>query len=102
MGIKVRQSVFIAVLVLLGAVGCSQATSEERSRLDLVQDRGKVVCATLSDTPGFGFLDESSTLAGFDIDLCRAVAVAALGDPEAVELRIITSAERGPSCSRER
>ena len=92
-----RQSVLIAALVLLAAVACSQATSEERSRLDLVRDRGKVVCATLSDTPGFGFLDESSNLDGFDIDLCRAVAVAALGDPDAVELRIITAAERGPS-----
>ena len=68
----------------------------EGSRLDSVRDRGKVVCATLDDTPGFGFLDTRGNLTGFDIDLCRAVAAATLGDPDAVELRIIDAAERGP------
>ena len=44
--------------------------------------------------PGFGFLDARGNHTGFDIDLCRAVAAATLGD--AVELRIIDAAERGP------
>ena len=61
-----------------------------------MRDRGTVVCATLQNTPGFGFLDADGNLTGFDIDLCRAVAAATLGDPAAVELRTITSAERGP------
>ena len=60
------------------------------------RDRGKVVCATLDDTPGFGFLDTHGNHTGFDIDLCRAVAAATLGDADAVELRIIDAAERGP------
>ena len=66
------------------------------SRLALVEDRGKVVCATLDDTPGFGFLDENGNHLGFDIDLCRAVAAAVLGNANAVELRTIDAAERGP------
>ena len=55
-----------------------------------------LVCATGSDTPGFGFLDEDGYHAGFDLDLCRAVAAAVLGDPSAVEFRIVEAAERGP------
>ncbi len=55
-----------------------------------------MVCATLDDTPGFGFLDENANHLGFDIDLCRAVAAATLGDADAVELRTIDAAERGP------
>ena len=51
--------------------------------------------ATLESTPGFGFLDTRGNLTGFDIDLCRAVAAATLGDADAVELRIIDAAERG-------
>ena len=86
-----------ASLALLAAVACTQTSdSAGESRLELVQDRGKVVCATLDDTPGFGFLDENGNHLGFDIDLCRAVAAATLGDANAVELRTIDAAERGP------
>ena len=66
------------------------------SRLDRVRERGKLVCATGSDTPGFGFVDEDGNHDGFDLDLCRAVAAAVLGDPSAVEFRIVDTAERGP------
>ena len=55
------------------------------------------MCATLEDTPGFGFRDDSGNLVGFDIDLCRAVAAATLADPNAVQLRTISAAERGPA-----
>ena len=34
---------------------------------------------------------------GFDIDTCRAVAAAVLGDSEAFEIRYITASERGPA-----
>ncbi len=67
-----------------------------RSRLDTVRERGRLVCASLNDTPGFGYVDEAGNSVGFDIDLCRAVAAAVLGDPDAIEIRLITAAERGP------
>ena len=69
---------------------------EQFSRLDQVRDRETLVCATGNDTPGFGFVDENGNNAGFDLDLCRAVAVAVLGNPDAVEFRIVGAAERGP------
>ena len=68
-----------------------------QSRLKLVRDRGKLVCASRNNVPGFGYADAAGKNAGFDIDLCRAVAVAVLGDPSAVEVRLITAAERGPT-----
>ena len=70
--------------------------TEESSRLERVRERGSLICATGSDVPGFGFLDESGNNVGFDLDLCRAVAAAVLGDPSAVEFRIVDPAERGP------
>ena len=66
-------------------------------RLKLVRDRGKVICASRNDVPGFGFLDATGRNAGFDIDLCRAVAAAVLGDPNAVDIRLISAPERGPT-----
>ena len=67
-----------------------------RSRLDTVRERGRLICASLNDTPGFGYVDEAGNSVGFDIDLCRAVAAAVLGDADAIEIRLITAAERGP------
>ena len=66
------------------------------SRLALVRNRGSLVCASRNDVPGFGYLDASGSNVGFDIDLCRAVATAVLGDPNAIEIRAITATERGP------
>ena len=66
-------------------------------RLAAIQDRGKVICASRNDVPGYGSLDASGNNVGFDIDLCRAVAAAVLGDPNAIEIRLITAAERGPT-----
>ena len=65
-------------------------------RLALVRERGVLVCAGNDTLAGFGFLDADGNIRGFDVDLCRAVAAAVLGDPDALELRPTTAAERGP------
>ena len=72
------------------------AAPAETSRLEAVRARGRLICASLNDTPGFGYVDEAGNSVGFDIDLCRAVAAGVLGDPDAVEIRLISAAERGP------
>ena len=66
------------------------------NRLQQVKDRGKVICASRNDVPGYGYLDAGGNNVGFDIDLCRALATAVLGDPNAIEIRLISAAERGP------
>jgi general L-amino acid transport system substrate-binding protein len=65
--------------------------------LQNVLDRGRVVCGSRTDLTGFGYLSEDGRNVGFDTDLCRAVAAAVLGDPEAVEFVPLTAAERGPA-----
>jgi general L-amino acid transport system substrate-binding protein len=65
--------------------------------LDAVRTRGKVVCGAHTSLPGFGYLDADGKNLGFDIDLCRAVAVALFNDPEAVEFVAIQAADRGPA-----
>ena len=64
--------------------------------LQAIQARGKVVCGVHTELLGFGYLDENGRNVGFDIDFCRAVAAAVLGDPEAIEAVPITAADRGP------
>ena len=69
----------------------------EGSRLQTVKERGRLICASRNDVPGYGSLDDAGNSVGFDIDLCRAVAAAVLGDPSAIEIRLISAAERGPT-----
>jgi general L-amino acid transport system substrate-binding protein len=64
------------------------------SRLDVVKERGTLICGVDGGIPGFSFVDESGTYTGLDVDVCRAVAAAVLGDPDAVEYRRLDSTER--------
>ncbi len=50
-----------------------------------VQDRGTLRCGVNETVPGFGLVDEAGDYAGFDIEFCKVVAAAVLGDAEAVE-----------------
>jgi general L-amino acid transport system substrate-binding protein len=65
--------------------------------LNRVLERGTLVCGGRTDLLGFGYLDEDGNNIGFDIDLCRAVAAAVLGDSQAVEVVPLTAADRGPA-----
>jgi general L-amino acid transport system substrate-binding protein len=50
-----------------------------------VQERGTLRCGVNESVPGFGLVDEAGEYAGFDIEFCKVVAAAVLGDAEAVE-----------------
>jgi general L-amino acid transport system substrate-binding protein len=66
--------------------------------LAAVQQRDSLVCGINGALPGFSQLDEASgTYSGFDVDFCKAIAAAVLGDPDKVEYRALTTAQRGPA-----
>ncbi|MBX2885405.1 MAG: amino acid ABC transporter substrate-binding protein [Granulosicoccus sp.] len=55
-----------------------------------VLDRKVLHCGGNADLPGFGYLDpDSSEFVGFDIDFCRAVAAAVLGEQGASQVQIV-------------
>ncbi len=58
-------------------------------RLALVQERGQLICGINDGLPGFGTVDDAGENVGFDVDFCRAIAAAVLGDPEAIEFRAV-------------
>jgi general L-amino acid transport system substrate-binding protein len=62
--------------------------------LQEVQDRGTLRCGVNDAVPGFGFTGEGGEPEGFDIDFCRVVAAAVLGDAQAVEFRPLTAEQR--------
>ena len=91
------------MVVMLIVAACGGDDDDDGSgaqtgdRLKTVQDRGRLICAGRTDLAGFGFLDSSGNNAGFDIDICRAVAAAIFGDGNAIEVVPITASERGPT-----
>jgi len=76
---------------------CPEVAAAPGKILDAVKARGKVVCGVHTSLPGFGYLDANGRNIGFDVDLCRAVAVTMFNDPEAVEFVAIQAADRGPA-----
>jgi len=68
--------------------------AQEGSVLAAVQDRGMLRCGVNQAVPGFGFTDADGNFSGFDIDYCRALAIAVLGDAEAVEYTPLDAAQR--------
>ncbi|MBP0009497.1 MULTISPECIES: amino acid ABC transporter substrate-binding protein [unclassified Roseofilum] len=68
--------------------------SASQSRLDVVKNRGTLICGVDGGIPGFSFVDETGEYSGIDVDVCKAVAAAVLGDSDAVEYRNLDSTER--------
>ena len=53
--------------------------------LDDVRSRDKLICGVSEGLPGFSEKDGSGVWRGFDVDFCKAVAAAVLGDTAKVE-----------------
>ncbi|MBN8875575.1 MAG: amino acid ABC transporter substrate-binding protein [Rhodospirillales bacterium] len=65
--------------------------------LAAIRARGSVVCAVQNDNPPFSLVDSQGVWRGLDVDSCRAIAAAALGDPARITIRPITGLTRFPA-----
>ncbi|TNF60182.1 MAG: amino acid ABC transporter substrate-binding protein [Rhodobacteraceae bacterium] len=62
--------------------------------MDDVKARGTLKCGSNEGLAGFAAPDANGVWNGFDVSLCRAIAAAVLGDPQAVEFVPLTSQTR--------
>jgi len=92
---RIALSLFAASLLLVASI-CS-TSAQERSKLDEVLQRGKLVVVTLGTVPPFAFKDDKGELVGFDIDVARLAANALFRDPNKIEFVIVTSDGRWPA-----
>ncbi len=79
----------LAVVLALGA-----ATVQAGPVLDAVKARGQVVCGVNTAAPGFSHADSQGRWSGLDVDTCRAVAAAVLGDASKVKFVPLSSPQR--------
>lgn len=75
----------IAVRWLLGIVLAGGLTQAAADTLDEVKAHGALRCGVNGAVPGLSYKDEAGSWSGLDVDFCRAVAAAVLGDKEKVE-----------------
>ena len=83
--------------VLTGAFVVAAVTATAAmaaSTLDTVKARGELLCGVSAGLPGFSLPDEKGNWTGLDVDTCRAVAAAVLGDANKTKFIPLTAKER--------
>ena len=80
------KSVFLGTLTVAGLVagGAFAEAHTGSATLQAVKDRGSLNCGVTTGLVGFAAPNAQGEWEGFDVAVCRAVAAAVLGDPNAV------------------
>lgn len=92
---KITMTAVVAGLLALTSVPAVAAVGDT---LKTVKERGSLLCTGHDGSYlGFAEVDDKGNWKGLDIDLCRSVATAIFGDPEATKIIPISWAQRWPA-----
>ncbi len=78
----------VAVFLMISASLAAASTLEE------VQKRGELQCGVSTGLPGFSATDEKGNWKGLDVDGCKAIAAAVLGDSTKIKYIPLNAKER--------
>mgnify|MGYP006285143471 CR=1 FL=1 len=84
----------LAVAGLSAAVLGFSLPAHAGKTIDAIKQRGQVVCGVNTGLAGFGAADSQGKWSGLDVDVCRAIAAALLGDGEKVKYVPLTAPQR--------
>lgn len=70
------------------------AFAQSSSTLSAIRERGFLICGATDPIPGFAQQDAEGRWSGFDVDFCRALAAAVLGNPDQIEFRSLRGETR--------
>jgi general L-amino acid transport system substrate-binding protein len=85
-----------AALLALGAGAAGAQQLAPSPTLDAIRARGHVECGVHLGLPGFSFANDKGEWTGLDVDFCRAVAAAVLGDANKVRYTPTSVQQRWP------
>ena len=80
------------LLVVFLFTNTSMATAQHTEAA--IQERGRLACGVNTGLPGFANPDSAGRWQGLDVDICRAIAAAILGDGDAVQFVPLPSTQR--------
>ena len=75
-------------------VGMSSAAFAQAKTLDTVKARGQLLCGVSTGLAGFAQPDDKGVWTGLDVEYCRALAAAVIGDPMKVTFKPLSAKER--------
>ncbi len=79
---------------LVAAAALASAPAHAGKTLDAIKSRGSVVCGVNTGLAGFSAADSQGNWTGLDVDVCRAIAAAVLGDGNKVKWVPLTAQQR--------
>ncbi len=82
------------ILVAAAAAVVLAAGAAQAATLDDVKSKGVLSCGVSTGLPGFSAPDANKNWNGIDVDVCRAIAAAVLGDAGKVKFTPLTAKER--------
>ncbi len=89
---------FIMGLAVAGAALFSASVAEAGRDLDAIKQRGTIRCGVQGPSnPGFGVPNAQGVWGGFNVEICRAVAITIFNDPSKVEFVPVTTQSRFPA-----
>ena len=86
----------VGTAALLAASAASAQTLVPSPTLDAIKARGNLECGVHLGLPGFSFANDKGEWTGLDVDLCKAVAAAVLGDANKVKFTPTSVQQRWP------
>jgi general L-amino acid transport system substrate-binding protein len=84
----------VAVFAVLFAFTTETMAAKKSKTLKNTQKKGFVRCGVSQGLPGFSNADAAGNWTGVDVDVCRAVAAAVLGDASKVKFTPLSAKER--------
>jgi general L-amino acid transport system substrate-binding protein len=84
----------VAVFAVLVAFSTETMAAKKSKTLKNTQKKGFVRCGVSQGLPGFSNADAAGNWTGVDVDVCRAVAAAVLGDANKVKFTPLSAKER--------
>jgi len=80
--------------LIAGGLTVGLAMGAQAGTLEDVMERGELSCGVSTGLAGFSQKDEKGNWSGLDVDVCRAVAAAVLGDANKISFKPLTAKER--------
>ncbi len=93
-GAKLGAAALAATLSVPLSAAAQQPAGPSGSTLDAIRNRGSLICGVNTGLAGFAQPDSQGVWRGFDVDYCRAVAVALFNDPNKVRFVPTTAQNR--------
>ena len=89
-----KNKIIAASLVMASFVFSAQSSYANENTLESVKKKGVLSCGVSTGLAGFSQKDEKGQWSGLDVDVCRSVAAAVLGDESKVQYKPLTAKER--------